>query len=177
MIIKFKLFESNSPDIIQDEYYRRCLENAIKSKSDSERYGAILVKDGKILGEGYNRAISHTYFKLDRILKQGYANHAEVEAMNNALEKEYDITDSDIYVAGYFPKTGILFFKEEFTCKLCLPYFKKFQIRNIFVPLPSGWKKRTEEECEKDSLLFNRGTMHSDRLKYLIGNYNISLLK
>lgn len=167
----------NDPSIINNEYYKICIRNAKQSKAEGERYGAIIVKNGKILGEGYNRGIAHAKFKLDRILKQGYANHAEVEAMNDALTKGYDIDGSDIYVAGYFPKTGTLFFKTQFTCKLCIPYFKKFNIRHIFVPLPDRWNPRTIDECIEDSQLFKRGQIHQDRLKYLIGDYKIGLLK
>lgn len=167
----------NAASIINDPYYKICLTNARKCKSDSERYGAVLVRNGEILGEGYNRGIAHAKFKLDRILKQGYANHAEVEAMNDALSKGYDIDGSDIYVAGYFPKTGTLFFKTQFTCKLCIPYFKKFNIQHVFVPLPDRWNPRTIDECIEDSQLFKRGQIHKDRLKYLIGDYKIGLLK
>jgi len=172
-----KTFEDNSASIINDFFYKKCISNAKQSKSKSERYGAIVVKNGEILGEGFNRAIVHPKFKLDRFLKQGYANHAEVEALNDAITKGYDVSDSDIYVAGYFTKTKTLFFKQQFTCKLCIPYFKKFNIKNIYVPLPDKWNKRTVQNCVEDSVLFHRGNMHNDRLNVSVGDYKLSLLE
>jgi len=53
MIKKYSEF----PGLVKDKFYNRCVNLAKTSKSKGERYGAILVKDGEILGEGYNRAI------------------------------------------------------------------------------------------------------------------------
>jgi len=179
MIKTFENFES-VPNIINDDYYKLCISLAKNSKADEERYGAVLVKNEKIIGMGYNRCISHPKFKLDRILKQGYANHAEVESMNDALMKEYDINESDIYVAGYFNKTKILFFKKYFTCVKCIPYMKKFNIKNIFTPSPDSWIKIPLEQAYNDAIMFKgvvKGDVHSNRLKFLIGNYNLDLIR
>jgi hypothetical protein len=175
MIKTFESFVEN-PNIINDPIYRECIHLAHQSKAEGERYGAVLIKNGEILGRGYNRGIAHAKFKLDRILKQGYANHAEVEAMNDALINGKDIRFAKIYVAGYFNKTKTLFFKKEFTCMRCIPYFEKYEIENIYVPIPSGWRERNIEDCKVDALQFKGGT-HDKRLKALIGNYNVSLVK
>src|SRR5688572_530314 len=80
------------PEIFLDDKYQRCISLATQSKGDSQRYGSVLEKDGNLVGEGYNRAIAHFSFgTLKRHIRQGYANHAEVEAMNFAIDKKHKI--------------------------------------------------------------------------------------
>jgi len=77
-----------NPEILGDEKYRECIRLALRSKGAAERYGAILLEDGEVIGRGYNRSIAHASFpgiRLKRVIRQGYANHAEVEAINDAL--------------------------------------------------------------------------------------------
>jgi deoxycytidylate deaminase len=112
--------------ILSDEFYLKCISLAIQSKGN-ERYGCLLVADERIRGKGYNRAIAHPAFgRLEREIRQGMANHAEVEAMNNALTNKFQIDGSDLYVAGYFPKSGQLFFKTNYTCVKCIPHMKNW---------------------------------------------------
>lgn len=106
--------------IVSDDYYKECINLAKKSKG-KERYGSILVKDGNVIGAGFNRAIAHKYFKLERMIRQGYHTHAEVEALCDALIQEKDTQDSRIYCAGYFPDSGELFFQNKYTCTACPP--------------------------------------------------------
>jgi len=173
--------------------YNKCINLAKLSKGANERYGAILVKNGEIIGEGYNRAIAHQSFgKLKRFIKQSYANHAEIESLNDFLLKKYpneetldfdiilnDLKGSDIYVAGYFNKSKQLFFKSLFTCVKCIPYLEKYGIENIFVPLPDGWQKIPIEDALKGASTFKslkKGGIFNNRLKSLIGDYKIDLV-
>ena len=52
--------------------------------------GAIVVKDGEIIGKGFNQVIS----------KNSIASHAEINAINDASEtlKNYRLNNCDIYV-------------------------------------------------------------------------------
>ena len=52
--------------------------------------GAIIVKNGQIIGEGFNQVIS----------KNSVASHAEINAINDASEtlKNYRLNDCDMYV-------------------------------------------------------------------------------
>ena len=66
------------------EYMKRAIELAKLGEgkvNPNPLVGAVIVKNGKIIGEGY-----HKYFG---------GNHAEVEAINNANE---DVRGADIYV-------------------------------------------------------------------------------
>lgn len=158
------------PKILQDEFYRKCINLATHSKGN-ERYGAILVLDNKIIGEGYNRAIVHPALKrLDRKIRQGMANHAEIEALNDALSKENKTENSEIYVAGYFPSSERLFFKTDYTCVKCIPHLITCGIQSISVPTPEGWRKKNVEEAYEEAKKFTHGT-HQKRLEAMIGEF------
>ena len=163
------------PKIFQDEFYRKCISLAVQSKGN-ERYGSILVLDNQIMGEGYNRAIVHPALqKLDRKIKQGMANHAEIEALNEALFKRNQTKNSELYVAGYFPDSKRLFFKTEYTCVKCIPHLIKYGVQNISVPAPEGWVKKEINKAYEEAKKFINGT-HQKRLEVMIGEFYISQL-
>lgn len=141
------------PNLFNDEIYRKCINLAQKSSGKFERYGSLLLNNNNILGEGYNRAIAHPRWKknLDRIIRQGYSNHAEIESINDALMKGKDVKYSDIYVAGYFTDSNKLFFQDEFTCLKCSKKMLEYSISNIFIPTLDGWKKIPIESAIIDS--------------------------
>jgi len=142
----------------------------------TERYGSVLVKDGRILGQGRTRAIANKYFRLERRIRQGSYNHAEIEAMNDALANQHEIIGSEIYVAGFFPKIGRLFFKPIFTGKACSKHFVSYSIDTIYVPMPDGWVARTlEQACEEAKEFW--GNSHEKRQERCVGEFGIELLE
>lgn len=158
---------SSRPQIFEDYLYLLCLSLASMSKSDGERYGSVLVKDDSVLGMGYNRAIAHPYFHLDRPIRMGYANHAEIESINDALLNGYDVEGADIYVAGYFPKPhngflgkNRLFLKDGawYTCVRCPKYMEEYSIKNVIVPSPSGWGVSSLAEATLCAKSYQNGT-------------------
>ena len=155
--------------IILDPKFITCISLARISKSDSERYGAIFVKNGIVDTGGFNRCIAHSTFRLERKIRMGYANHAEVECVDFAQVRGIDTKDGDIYVAGYFPLTGRIFFKREYTCDRCVPYLERFQIKNIFDPMPRGWIEKSLEVAATEAEKYVGGK-HGKRLKVTVGN-------
>lgn len=165
-----------SAPLLTDEFYLRCISLATQSKGN-ERYGSILVADEKVVGEGYNRAIAHPAFgRLEREIRQGYANHAEVEAMNDALANGFPIEESELYVAGYFSKSGQLFFKTDYTCVKCMPHMKNYGISSIYIPTPDGWIKKSLDDAGEEAKKFTKGT-HQKRLNAIIGDFFITQLE
>jgi diaminohydroxyphosphoribosylaminopyrimidine deaminase / 5-amino-6-(5-phosphoribosylamino)uracil reductase len=84
--------------MLEDFYMRRCLELAIKGKGSvapNPMVGAVLVKDNKIIGEGWHQ--------------QYGGPHAEVNAINQAITHLTDTTDTTLYVSlepcAHFGKT------------------------------------------------------------------------
>lgn len=50
-----------------------------------------------------------------------------------------------------------------------MKYLKTFEGNNASII--------TVQNCAEDSVLFRRGNIHNDRLKYVIGDYKLSLLE
>ena len=76
---------------IDNSYMARALELAQQAAEAGEvPVGAVVVKDGEVIGEGYNQPISGT----------DPTAHAEVVAMRNAATflNNYRLTDCDLYV-------------------------------------------------------------------------------
>ncbi|MCR4326983.1 MAG: hypothetical protein NUV46_00180 [Nanoarchaeota archaeon] len=161
--------------ILKNEYYKKCLKWASLSQAN-EVYGSILVKDNKILGEGRNRAVVHGCFKLEREIIQGLSNHAEVEALLDAIKKGYDVEGGDIYTAGYFDDEKRLFLHKEYTCVRCLPHMAKYGIKSIFIPTPEGWVERPFSEAKEEAHNFKNGT-HKKRMRSAIKGYKVGDLK
>lgn len=163
----------SSPKIFTDTYFLECIRLAQLSKSNTERQGAVLV-NGRILGCGYNRAIAHPTFKLERYIKQGYANHAEIEAINDALFHGYDVEGADIYVSGFFPgQDGLLFLHSEFTCVRCIPIMKKWGIKTLFVSSTKGWLSKTIDKAHAEAISYLGGTLQN-RLQSVKTDWKLS---
>jgi tRNA(adenine34) deaminase len=72
-------------------FMERAFELAVESFDDEEvPVGAVIVKDGKIIGEGRNKVIS----------KNDVTSHAEINALRNASKNtnNYRLNDSLMYV-------------------------------------------------------------------------------
>ncbi len=165
--------------ITLDKRYQLCAGLMRQSKSDNERYGCIIVKDGAVVGTGQNRAISHPHFRLEREIRQGYSNHAEIEGLNDVLMKTKrrsdaleTLKDADIFVSGYFPRTKQLFFHDRYTCIRCPPHMRRFDIRSVNIPLPTRWVRKGVDDALKEAREFTNGT-HRKRLVATVGSFSI----
>lgn len=167
-----------TPDILGDEKYRECIELALQSKGARERYGAILLREGEIIGRGYNRSIAHAAFpgiRLERVIRQGYANHAEVEAINDALLAGRSVSEAVVYVAGYFPSDNrLLFLHETFTCDKCAKIMNDWGIRSVYVPSVQGWIERPIEVALEEAGILLRGEgKHESRRNLIQGSFSV----
>jgi len=160
--------------ILSDRIYRECISLAQHSKGD-QRYGSKLIKNGVGLGEGYNRAIAHPSFgKLKRVVSQGYSNHAEIEALNDALMNGLDVQDAEIFVGGYFPKEeNVLFLNNEFNCLRCPPILKRYGISKINVPTPQGWLSKNIDEAMLEAGFYSSGGTYNSRIHSVLGHWTI----
>ena len=170
------------PDIFRDERYRMCIELAALSAGIGERYGAILISGTEeIIGRGYNRSIAHASFpgiRLPRIIRQGYANHAEVEAINDALLSDKPVIGAKVYVAGYFPSDKGLFLHNTFTCDRCAKIMDRWGIESVFVPSVQGWVERPVAIAlaEARSLSAEGKGKHEKRRNLTEGRYSLDQL-
>lgn len=88
-----------------DEYFMRHVYLAAsKSKDPRTKIGAVLVKDGVVISEGYN-GIARGVFDLperynDREVKYQYVVHGEHNAILNAARSGIGTLDSVLYTQG-----------------------------------------------------------------------------
>jgi hypothetical protein len=163
--------------ILNDPFYIECIRLAEFSRSEQQRYGSLLTKDRVILGRGYNRATNHPSFtqKLERIIYQGYANHAEIEGLNDALMRGHDVQNAEIYVGSYFPKeNGLLFLHNEYTCLKCPPILISYAISIINVPTPQGWLPKTTNEALVEARAYSIGEIYENRIQSVQGGWKIT---
>jgi deoxycytidylate deaminase len=161
--------------ILTDPLYVGCITLAGQTKNDhrcSEQYGSLLVKDGKVLGGGWNKCITHPQFRLERKIRQGWINHAEVEALNDVLDEKRNPRGATVYVAGFFCSTGRLFLHREYTCIRCISPLVEHGIESICIPAPEGWVTKPIAEALTDARLFTNGT-GSKREQSCLGDYRI----
>lgn len=88
------------PDVLADAHWRRCIELALRSGSENQRYGALVLLDGKVVGEGFNR-----------LLKKGepfpfrttFFLHAERAAIGDAMTRlgTTSLAGAKVLVAGF----------------------------------------------------------------------------
>jgi tRNA(adenine34) deaminase len=74
-----------------EEYMRRALELALRAQDEGEvPVGALVVLDGRIIGEGWNRPIAAA----------DPTAHAEIQALRSAsqAQKNYRLTGATLYV-------------------------------------------------------------------------------
>jgi hypothetical protein len=138
-----------------DALYKECMQLATNSRSTIVRFGSVVVKDGKIIGRGWN--VFANQKKLGKLpIVMGYANHAEVSAMNDALNNGYSLEGADVYVAGYFPNDNSLYIPRDayFTCTRCPTYFDRYKINSVSVPLYQRWSRLDVSEAKESAKTF-----------------------
>lgn len=151
--------EHDIPSVLFDDpYFQRCIE--LSRLTDApETHGALIEYGGTIIGEGRNRAIAHKDFKLDRVIRMGFSNHAEVEAMNDALMHGYSLKGTTIYVAGIMVnENNLLYIADHFSCVKCIPYMRKFGVSGVHVPTRSGWKYFDTDQAFETAQFFKKFT-------------------
>jgi hypothetical protein len=86
--------------VLKDPLWQECMNLALRSGSENQRYGALVVRGGKIVGWGWNRLLKKGEpfpFKTTFFL------HAERAAIGNAMLalESQDLGQAVVYVAGF----------------------------------------------------------------------------
>jgi deoxycytidylate deaminase len=130
-------------EIFKNQIYQECIELSKNSKSANIRFGSLLVVDEQIVGQGWNRLVD----KSD-IVRMGYANHAEVNAINDALKEDVDLAEGKIFVAGMFPDGSYYLPREKiYTCEKCPKKLVDFGVSEVNIPQSDNWYSMTVERA------------------------------
>jgi hypothetical protein len=135
-------------DYYNDKLGKRCLKLAQNCKSDIG-FGAVLVKNGRVIGEGWNRWA--TDYDRSKMRYVDYAIHAEQACILNAMDKGFKPSGGQVYVLGIALKgknKGKLTTREEkvFICKKCPHTLETFGV-TVNIPHVSGWMNMTPDEA------------------------------
>lgn len=141
----------------EDEFGSKCLILAEKSRA-AVRFGAILVKSGRVLGRGWNRRSTGKERADPNIPHVDYCIHAEQAAVSDALTRHKNIQGSTIYVLGRNVKGALAINKGNvFICNKCPKVLKRYQL-TVHVPTPNGWFELDMNEAEQTGKLYqNQG--------------------
>jgi len=131
-------------DYKNDPIGQLCLNLAECSKSDM-KFGSVLVKDGIVLGKGWNRLSTAEERRV--LTHVDYAVHAEQGAIIEAICSQIDISGSEIYVLGRNKNKQLTTVDTKlFTCKRCAVSLVKLNI-SVNIPYVEGWLNLTPTEA------------------------------
>ncbi len=121
------------------KYIKKAAEVSEKSICAVSKIGAVLTKNGKIIGEGFNgpseKACSPCLFSLinkDVKTELCFAMHAEERAILDALEKGHDPKGATLY--STYVKNGNFFSTEDSFCAHCSRMFLESEIKEVVIP-------------------------------------------
>jgi len=151
-----------------------CIDEAKKSPCPKRKFGAVLVKDGEILGIECNRFVPGMEFICqDRCIRLnmpsgvdsmvGSCGHAEEWLIYEALKNGINIEGSDIYVAGILGD-GTYLKKSEpaFYCMRCAMAMLRVGISGVFVPkIEGGWHYLSSNDAIQSAYNFAIGKEHA----------------
>lgn len=130
----------------EDRFGKECLKLAQNCKSPV-KFGAVLVKNGRILGRGWNRL--STKLERSQMSHVDYCIHAEQAAILDANSRHKNLCGGTIFVLG-MNKNRILTTRTErvFVCRKCPVAFKNFEL-SVHIPHIRGWHEMSAEEAMK----------------------------
>jgi deoxycytidylate deaminase len=111
----------------QQSFVMRATQLALKSPSTDHRHGCVIVKDGRIVSEGYNHKWTH--------FRHAYSIHAEVHALSRLKKKRHVMPSCEMYVVriGSDRMGNPLKFSKP--CPDCTRAIEKAGIRRIYYSL------------------------------------------
>ena len=142
---------------ITDKYWLEYTRN-ISKKSICQRmnFGAVIVKNNKILTEAYNMPYNNEVcnpclrenIKGSTRMEQCRAIHAEQQCILNALNNQIDISEATMYIAGTFPsdKKPYIIKDKAYYCTLCSRLLSGTKLDNITIDTVNGIFKFTKRE-------------------------------
>jgi dCMP deaminase len=138
----------------KEYWFELAKEEAKKSTCLRMKFGAYIVREGKMLGKGSNcppyQACTSCMREENNIAPRTraeycHAVHAEQSAIINAMKNNGSIKGSTLIIAGYNPQTGTITYNR-FSCTLCARLIAAAEIEGVITLTPGGLKYRSSRE-------------------------------
>lgn len=123
-------------------YIDRCVEEAERSDIHFQ-HGAILIKNNKIIGRGYNKYCGHKLHHLRTV-------HAEMNAIQNSVTN--DIENATMYVIrlSQLTEDGL---GSSCPCSKCTKFMKLHKINKVIYSTGDGFQKKSVDELLEMDLI------------------------
>jgi len=144
----------------QVEYYmKRAAKVAKKSNCEMVHWGAVLVKNGKIIGRGFNNVSQQALYRFCKptCIRKGIrsctqtemcaATHAEANAIDDALVKNKLrwIKNADMYIYGYKSEINIPIVLKYYPCMTCAIKMIQYGVNAVWFYQPTADLNNEEE--------------------------------
>jgi len=148
------------------EYIEMCLELADNSTCGKKKYGSVIVKNGEIIGKGYNHPIREVEEELchpcirEKInsgtrLEACAAVHAEQAAIIDSYKNKKDPEGAALYVAGKNADGETMVLDEKgFYCSFCSRIMAEAGIKEVGVLTKKGVEYLNRDEYLHSSFEF-----------------------
>lgn len=121
------LYVAKMPRIDPDIFER--VEQLARKSTMLHRHGAIIVHNGTIVAEGYNRIALH--------LEHAFSIHAEVDALSKIKHKGRKFLDECTLIVVRIGSEKRGGFKDSKPCESCQRAIKNYGIRKVFYSVSS----------------------------------------
>ncbi|MFA4954399.1 MAG: hypothetical protein WC641_03750 [Patescibacteria group bacterium] len=126
-----------APHIVQE------LERVTSESTWNPQFGAMLVKDGRILVSGF----AYKPFNKQQLADHPLLGiHAEESALMEALKRHIEIQGADLYILGRRENGEVRYTENSYCCVVCSRLLVQSGINSIIHPTPNGWTAKSPTE-------------------------------
>jgi deoxycytidylate deaminase len=127
----------------QRAYLERAAKLAMKSTM-SHRHGCVVVLNGGVVSEGYNRQTTHMF--------HSFSVHAEADALFKIKKMGYPLNDAEMYVVRIATSRFDHCLKYSKPCKECQNVIKKMGVRKVYYSTNSEYEQLWRQAHEADGI-------------------------
>lgn len=153
-------------------YFKACKSLARKSDCQLINFGVVIVKNGKIIGTGYNHGVKPHKCLKARSYQIGsdiglcYAIHAEWKAIASALRSSKSLRGTSLYIKGWYPDRTE-YSRKRFACTVCARLICLHELKEVVTEIEGKIVRMSPEEVLSSAYedLFEKKDKELRRLK------------
>ncbi len=147
-----RYLQTEAEILTAEKYMQIAAKEAKKSPCQKSKRGVVIVKDGEIIGRGFNAPPDGFECESDicKSICSKYAIHAEMNAMHNALENGYNIEGSRLYHIN--AQDGQMQTSGKPSCVDCSKHILRWKIKEVVLKQLGGYGLYNAKEFHEESL-------------------------